>query len=224
MNPTHVKNLLAGVIFVCLFGIPGSAREAGSCLNTVNREAFRLPPPVPLTLIYFNLDKNTGGKVELQWKTAQELNVSHFNIEKSADGKKWTKVGNVKATGREGSIQTYVFTDMTAANKVNYYRLQVVDNDARADYSPVRLITSTEQTEVRIFPTMTSTNSTLYVEGISPENAQVELFGATGRVFHKIKMYSNTITLPGIPPGIYQVRITSMATKNAVCLQKIVIY
>ena len=224
MNPTHVKTLLAGIIFVCLFGVAGIARDTNNSIKTENREAFKLPPPVPLTLIYFNLDKNTGGKVELQWKTAQELNVSHFNIEKSVDGKKWTKIGNVKATGREGSIQTYVFTDMSASNKVNYYRLQVVDNDARGDYSPVRLITSTEEAEVRIYPTMTNSNSTLYVEGISPENAQVELFGASGRVFHKIKMYSNTISLPGIPPGIYQVRITSIATRGIACLQKIVIY
>ena len=80
------------------------------------------------------------------------------------------------------------------------------------------------EAEVRIYPTMTNSNSTLYVEGISPENAQVELFGASGRVFHKIKMYSNTISLPGIPPGIYQVRITSIATRGIACLQKIVIY
>ena len=224
MNPTHVKNLLAGVIFVCLFSLAGIARETGSCLNSTNSIAFRLPPPIPLTLIYFNLANTTAGKVELQWKTAQEINVSHFNIERSLDGKYWTKVGHIKATGREGSIQTYIYTDMSAPSNVAYYRLQVVDDDARSDYSPVRLITSNAEVEVRIYPTLTSSNSTVFIEGISPENAMVELFGTSGKVYNKIKMYSNTIALPGIPPGIYQVRITSLITKSTVCLQKIVIY
>ena len=224
MNPTHVKNLLAGVTFVCLFSLAGAARETGSCINTINRVAFRVPPPIPLTLIYFNLANNSAGKVELQWKTAQEINVSHFNIEKSLDGKNWIKVGHVKATGREGSIQTYLYTDMSVPSNVNYYRLQVVDDDARSDYSPVRMITSNAETEVRIYPTLTSSNSTVYVEGISPENAMVELFGTSGKIYHKIKMYSNSIALPAIPPGIYQVRITSLVTKNTECLQKIVIY
>src|SRR5687767_13071095 len=165
MNPTHVKNLLAGVTFVCLFNLAGAARETGSCINTVTRVAFRVPPPIPLTLIYFNLANNSTGKVELQWKTAQEINVSHFNIEKSLDGKNWIKVGHVKATGREGSIQTYLYTDMSVPSNVNYYRLQVVDDDARSDYSPVRMITSNAETEVRIYPTLTSSNSTVYVEG-----------------------------------------------------------
>ena len=224
MNPTLVKNLLAGVIFVCLFSLAGATRETGSCINTVNRVAFKVPPPIPLTLIYFNLANNSAGKVDLQWKTAQEINVSHFNIEKSLDGKNWIKVGHVKATGREGSIQTYLYTDMSVPSNVNYYRLQVVDDDARSDYSPVRMITSNAETEVRIYPTLTSSNSTVYVEGISPENAMVELFGTSGKIYHKIKMYSNSIALPGIPPGIYQVRITSLVTKNTECLQKIVIY
>ena len=224
MNPTHVKNLLAGVSFVCLFCLAGAARETGNCVNTVNHVAFRLPPPIPLTLIYFNLANNTTGKVELQWKTAQEINVSHFNIEKSLDGKNWIKIGHVKATGREGSIQTYIYTDVSMPSNVNYYRLQVVDDDARSDYSPVRLITSNGDAEVRIYPTLTSSNSTVYIEGISPENAMVELFGTSGKIYHKIKMYSNSIALPGIPPGIYQVRVTSLVTKSAVCLQKIVIY
>ena len=235
MNPTHVKSLCAGMSFLCLVATAracetstgtaaGQLSEKTSFSNVGIREARRLPPPIPLTLIYFNLERNIVGKVALEWKTAQEVNVTHFNVEKSLDGRKWSKVGTLKATGREGSIQTYTYTDNSAPGDVNYYRLQVVDDDGRSNYSPVRLILFTEDPEVRIYPTMTNSNSTLYVEGISPENAMVELFSASGKSFHKIKMYSNTITLPGIPPGIYQVRITNLATKSTACLQKIVIY
>jgi len=235
MNPTYVRNNSLGICVSCLLMIAGTNAVASNPIvaappvRFVNDQAYSAGiacnlPPIPLTLIYFNLDKTHTGKINLSWKTAQEMNVSHFNIEKSTDGRKWAKVGTVKATGREGSIETYSYVDAGPVGDANYYRLAVVDDDASVDYSPVRLLTSGQENVIRIYPTLTNSNSTLYVEGISPEDALVELFGASGRAFEKVRMYSNTITLPGVPPGIYQVRISNVTTKTTACLQKIVVY
>ena len=65
-----------------------------------------------------------GGKNYLSWETTNELNIAHFDIERSDNGKDFIKIGTVK-----GSNSTYQFVDdspfgkFETFQKVLYYRL-----------------------------------------------------------------------------------------------------
>ena len=195
----------------------------GLMMDNMELNFLAPPPPLPLTLLQFVAVKNSAGKVELTWKTAQEINVSHFSIEKSVDGKKWSKMGNKPARNQQGVIETYNFTDNSPGKEANYYRLHVVDYDYKSDYSPVRMVSLGKEVPVRIYPTLARPNTTLYVEGISPENAQIEIFDYKGQMKQKVRMYSNTINLPNLSNGIYQIRITNTLNNSSVLMQKILI-
>lgn len=178
---------------------------------------------LPLTLIEFKATKTNTEKADLMWKTAQEMNVSHFDIERSTDGRKWTRVGSKPATGQQGSVQTYYYKDSSPSEDVNYYRLHVIDHDGKSDYSPVRLLVFGEANPVRIYPTLARSNSTFYVEGISPEITLVEIHNNEGRLLQKIRLYSNTFTAPHLSSGTYHIRIINTSDFTVTGHQKIII-
>jgi len=85
---------------------------------------------LPLTFLDFTaqLQKND---VVLNWQTAQEINTSYFNIERSIDALHFSIIGKTTAYN-SNSKNSYIYTDFNAAalpaNKL-YYRLQEVDKD-----------------------------------------------------------------------------------------------
>jgi hypothetical protein len=94
-----------------------------------------LPPPpspsLPVVLVAFT-GRSVAQGVLLEWQIASELNASHYEVERSADGQAWAEVGRVAARG----LATYRYTDKPSPSLV-YYRLRSVDTDGQAAYSPV---------------------------------------------------------------------------------------
>jgi hypothetical protein len=91
--------------------------------------------PLPVLFILFNA-KCEGNKVGLTWKTAQEQNSDHFNIERSTDGSHWTVIGSLPASGNSGNERTYLFTDNSPVQNA-LYRIAEYDLDRRAQYTSV---------------------------------------------------------------------------------------
>ena len=81
-------------------------------------------------------------KVDLKWATDTEINVSHFVIEKSNDGKNFNDAGVVFAYGNTSGKTEYRFSDKVKADQpgVFYYVLRSVDNDGKSQYSAIRTI------------------------------------------------------------------------------------
>jgi len=77
--------------------------------------------------------------VFLKWSTSSEINSQYFDIERSADGIVFNKIGTVNAAGNSSTIHNYSFTD-AAAVEHNYYRLKQVDIDGKFEYSKVIII------------------------------------------------------------------------------------
>jgi hypothetical protein len=89
--------------------------------------------PVLFTLFDAKCEGNT---IVIRWKTGQEQNSDHFNIEKSIDGVNWTVIGSAPAAGNSASEKTYSFTDTNPGQK-NSYRVAEYDIDRRAQYTVV---------------------------------------------------------------------------------------
>ncbi|NJN35007.1 MAG: T9SS C-terminal target domain-containing protein, partial [Saprospiraceae bacterium] len=64
--------------------------------------------------------------------TASERNGSHFDVQRSKDGKTFTTIGQVKAVGNSLTLQRYEFSDENPLSGTNYYRLNAVDLDGAA--------------------------------------------------------------------------------------------
>ncbi len=103
---------------------------------------------LPLELLDFTAERVQSAN-RLVWHTAREVGVSHFEIERSIDGKAFESIGEVHAGERE-----YRYIDRVARMQSDYYyyRLRIVDRDGSYEYSPVVSVKSETLGEVSLYP------------------------------------------------------------------------
>lgn len=96
---------------------------------------------LPLVLKSFNASLNNK-KVNLNWVTGHEKDLSHFVVERSTNGIDYTESGIVFAMGNSTIVQEYSFPETlnTSSKGVVYYRLKMMDSQKRYQYSPVRIV------------------------------------------------------------------------------------
>lgn len=181
----------------------GNSSEFAGSISTSNL-------PVNLTSFRGRID---GGKAELTWTTAEEINNSHFEVERSANGQAYSKIGTVQGNG--GNNNAYKFTDNGPLNAVNYYRLKQVDIDGKSTYTRTLVLRSdlgaiTAKAAPSPFTSFINISYKLKKE----ENIRIRMIDQSGRV---VKTYStrggvgvNTINLNGLdnlPNGNYTVEL-----------------
>jgi Concanavalin A-like lectin/glucanases superfamily/GEVED domain len=90
---------------------------------------------LPITLISFTGKATENGNT-LNWKTDSEKNFSHFEIQRSENGKEFEKIGKVEGNHAE----VYQFLDQISSLNFNsslFYRLKIIDLDGSASFSKI---------------------------------------------------------------------------------------
>lgn len=169
--------------------------------------------PLPLTLVNFNAQWQTGGTVGLTWEVQEGMNINHFDIQRSVDGVNWQTIGTLDATGSSSMASDYSYTDGTPLPTMDYYRLQLVDDAGDDTYSAVKVVSQSPGDGISIFPNPASDhiNVSFGANGVSG-TVSVRLMNATGQVLLQEKVThpaGETITLPvaGYPAGSYFVQV-----------------
>ncbi|HXO76170.1 MAG TPA: hypothetical protein VN824_13055, partial [Puia sp.] len=114
---------------------------------------FSFTPPVPLPeqLLSF-----TGTRLDalsqLSWTTSEEINTASFDIERSGDDQSFSSIGTVAAHGNSATTTDYTFIDNNPLKGNNYYRLKMVDADAKFTYSKVILLNFGSTLTVHVSP------------------------------------------------------------------------
>lgn len=144
--------------------------------------------PLPLELLAFK-GKREHTVNHLEWTTAHEENVSHFELERGTDGRSFVKVAKINATGNNGITNNqYSHNDATAA-ATSYYRLRMVDMDGSARYSNIVALHDDVIVNSRhLYPN--PTESTLFIEGIAGKSTY-RIVDVAGREI----VSRNTVTL-----------------------------
>jgi photosystem II stability/assembly factor-like uncharacterized protein len=90
---------------------------------------------VPVELVSFSAEV-FGGKVNLSWITATELNNYGFQIERrNAESTEWVNVGFVNGNGSTTETQYYSFSDNSVSIGKYFYRLKQLDFSGTYEYS-----------------------------------------------------------------------------------------
>jgi hypothetical protein len=90
--------------------------------------------PLPIELVRFSGECD-GNVVNLSWTTASEVNVSHYEVERTIDGEHFDKVAEVVAVGFSNNLHSYDAKDEHPYAGTAYYRLKSVDLDGSFEYS-----------------------------------------------------------------------------------------
>ncbi len=152
--------------------------------------------------------KLTGKTVVINWKTANEVNVSGYTIERSADGISFTNVISVNASTASTAEKQYEATDRLPLNGTNYYRIRQTDNDGKYSYSKIVLVNVTDASGFVVWPNPA-------VETVTIQNNQVihrlQCYNSNGQLIFETKPASvqYTMQVQQWPSGIYHVKITS---------------
>ncbi len=89
---------------------------------------------LPVELTSF-LAKQVGDKVELIWQTATEKNNLGFEVQRSTDGKNFTKIAFVQGHGTTTKPSFYNYSDNAGSANVYFYRLKQIDLNGTYEYS-----------------------------------------------------------------------------------------
>lgn len=130
-----------------------STKETTLTLNVTN--------PLPVKLVGFSGAKE-GNHALLAWSTSEEVNSERFEIERSAEGRKWNTIGTVASNGDVlNSISSYTFSDENPGHGENLYRLKMIDRDQTFTYSRIVSLRFSQATVASTYPNPASEKVTI---------------------------------------------------------------
>lgn len=164
---------------------------------------------LPVTFSYFTSAAATGG-IKLTWLVSSELNVNRYEVERSANGKTFTKIGQVAAS----LLTTYTYLDATYQTGSNYYRIKAVDNDGKYKYSTVVLFKVGKNTllaTLKVYPVPTGNELTLQHDAAT-DASSISVVTIDGKVIKTVKPTAGDtetkMNVSSLKPGLYLIRYT----------------
>ena len=162
--------------------VSGSTRSLSFSTTSLGRLTLgATSQPLPVMLVAFTAQAQ-GADALLRWTTASELRNARFEVEASANGLAFQRIGTVVGAGTSLQAHSYQLVDLDLARygtDLVYYRLRQVDQEGTASYSPVRTVAVARPAGLALFPNPTRSASTL--TGAQP-GAPVQVYDAVGRL------------------------------------------
>lgn len=177
---------------------------------------------LPVSFTHIEAQK-AGATALLSWGTGTEQNNQGFDIERSADGKNFVKVGYQRSLAVEGNSTAnleYSFTDSKPMPGQNQYRLKQMDRDGKFTYSKIVQLSFDGAGEVKMFPNP-ATTSKVIVEATGVQS--IDVYNVAGQKVNVPVTYgtsSHELSTAALATGNYSVRIT---TATGAVTQKLVV-
>jgi pimeloyl-ACP methyl ester carboxylesterase len=221
VGTTIILNTNANDTLTVSYNNPG-ARVAIAPIQLIVNSLSIIQLPLPVQLLSFTGKATEKGNL-LEWKTAQEMNFSHFEVERSKNGMGFEKIRMIQGN----KVESYSFLDepqstnnnLQTANAyhltsnikhLNYYRLKLIDLDGKFSYSKIIFIKNEQETEVSISPNPFTDH--LKIVNSQALNLKIRLLGITGnQIANEIQSSATTINFPvkNTPAGLYFLEINN---------------
>ncbi|MEO6818942.1 MAG: T9SS type A sorting domain-containing protein, partial [Ginsengibacter sp.] len=155
---------------------------------------------LPLRILRFDAVK-TNTIVQLSWQTTNEINTSHFIVQRSGNGINFTDIGKIGARNVSGN-NDYSLTDASPVNGDNFYRLKMVDVDGKTSYSKIIKIVFTGKNELQAFPNPAKNSITL--SGLQNKGT-IKIIATDGKVVKQIAVTANSmmVDISALNKGIF---------------------
>lgn len=185
---------------------------------------IRTATALPLTFTNFTatLNKET---VTTTWETANEVNVSHYNVQRSftaidAAGQQhfqFENIGNLKANNKYSN--SYYFLDEPTKiekHETFFYRIEAVDKDGKTTYSSIQKITlnNINKIALQVFPNP----ATSFINIVCQDEIKtIRIVNTTGKLLQQKNGYSNTqqINIQSLSKGIYFIIVETKLGKSS---------
>jgi hypothetical protein len=202
----------AGIMLKYRFTFHTSADVTGTKVIIVDNLAVGSAQQATLPVTFMSI---TGTKVtegnKISWTVGAETNVNRYEIEESSNGKSYTLIGQVPATG----ASAYSFIDVLPGTATTYYRVKSKDIDGYTKISPVITIKATTtkggKGKIALGAYPTPTTSELIISHDEADlTCALTIMSVDGRM---VKTFvptkgsiQTTVNMSAMQPGMYFVR------------------
>lgn len=167
---------------------------------------------LPAEIIQFNAKPIDNQLIRLNWTTAQEVNVNHYEIERSIDGAHFASIGMVNAAGNATAITSYDFNDLNVqAGIIYYYRVKSVDENKSVQYSDIRksqLMHISNQLKVSVYPNPANNTLSIHAPNLTvPATIQINSLLGESLLTVTMDKSNMVLNLNQIPTGLYLLKI-----------------
>ena len=166
---------------------------------------------LPVALINFTAAIETCNTVMLNWKVANAVDFSHFEIERSTDGINYRQVALVFY---DNAFTDYTYKDNNPVTGIYYYRLKMIDNAGTYKYSSIISVrvNSCNDRIILLYPNPARGNVT--ITGLKAGES-IQLYGINGQLLMQKKTISTqeNIDITKYPPGAYHVIVVNQTER-----------
>lgn len=178
-----------------------------TCNGTICDTSYILITPcstLPVTLSEFR-GSARNCDVTLDWSTSLEVNSAWFDVEQKTNAG-WITVKRIPAAGNSSGETRYNATLPLEPGTVNYFRLRLVDKDAKVKHSNILAYRCNGKSLVQVWPNPVSAE--LYVDGLSGRN-EIRLMDAIGGIISRTSTNAvkERINTSALPAGIYFIQV-----------------
>lgn len=180
--------------------------------------------PLPVELISFDgFHDPVKGNI-LSWEAANELNLSHYELQRSTGSGLFENIAEIPATGGTGVTQDYRFIDNTFTDDINYYRLISVDFNGESALSKIVIIKSNSffGIDINVTPNPAHDQIMVSIDGKDDVHMELEILDAYGKKYYDHKfLHEKGVVIPlnNIEPGVYLLKVQ---IGNATFTEKII--
>ena len=194
------------------------ANIAGSYAADRFKIVFQQPDlgPVPVTITSVAANRKEDRSIEVSWKVENELNISSYDVQRSADGSNFGGINSRPALVNNGGRATYNHNDGAPLMADNFYRIKATSMSGQVQYSAIVKVTALKQAgSISVYPNPV-VDGNVQVRFISQPlgKYQLQLSNAAGQVLYKAAVsvnsaaQSQTIALPAnTTSGSYQLKV-----------------
>ncbi len=170
---------------------------------------------LPVTISSVKAYKKSTG-VQVEWIIQQENNMDRYEVERSANGQSFIKVGSVASRGNSNIIVNYNYFDAVPLQGLNFYRIKSVDKNGKLTYSEVVKvnISSAAKNAVTISPNPVTGSSVAVQINLPKGSYTFVLTNKLGQqLSNKVVQHLGGITTETLEPsadfaaGVYQLKV-----------------
>ena len=168
---------------------------------------------LPATFLNYNATYSNNTDL-ITWSTAKEVQVAYFELQRSADGTVFTKLGQVDPNNGPGTYN-YRYTDLRPLKGWNFYKVVIVDQDGKRQTSPVfKTFDNGGNLAIKRLTTQPA-QVVLELQTNTAQNAGLQVLSSTGMLVQKANRYidagssSLSISTATLGSGVYYIKLTT---------------
>lgn len=182
------------------------SRDSTSFIEDTSTTYLCTTSVLPLKLLSFSAE-HAVKENRLSWNTAEEINTAYFDIERSNDGRLFSKAGRVNSYGKLRN--SYSFRDIKPAQGDNFYRLKMVDKDGEFAYSDVKKLNNANILLMSVYPNPANKYVAVSLFNETSQEVSFNITDIKGTMLKKQKIRVpagssiTDISIADLSPGVY---------------------